>query len=665
MQPRLFLRAFLRSWLVGAALFALGNLAGIGLAGENLPESGPDPAYAVLDRAYTALNAKDYDRAIAGFAEAIGIAPKRVSVYKDLAYSLLKVGENVAARDRFEEAMRLDPADEHVAMEYAFLCYETGKPVEARRVFDRLRKTGNPTAIEAFENIDRPLREGIARWSEAVEQSPNNFSAHEELARLARQRDALDLSAEHYEKAWRLRRDRRDLLLELGQIWTEQERPDQAMSALLAASRGGEPRVADLARELLPARYPYVYEFEDALELDPSNEELRRELAYLHRAMGNPDAAEREFELLPERAPTPPAKSSPPRLLLRNEVPAAPSAKMMAERSLEKGYLNDALRYLQVAHEDDPTDFDVMYWLGQAYNTMAGLNPDRGAALDREAMRWFELASQSPDAFVSDGASRAYDNLAPAYRRFRTTFWAFPMISTRWRDTFAYAQTKVELNTPRFWVHPYLSVRFIGDLRGRVQTPGTNQLQLGNLGAMYLSQRSAILAAGIATPVWHGLGGWFEAGEALRYMNGPGRAATPDFRGGLTFAKGFGEVLAPGRHGWFAETNADAVFVSRFANDTILYSQNRAGWTFAALEGFDNFHAQVYWNGNFTSDSKRQYWANTAETGPGFAFRMSSLPKGMLISVNFLKGRYLLNEVNPLGRRYNDVRIGFWYAFTK
>ncbi len=35
------------------------------------------------------------------------------------------------------------------------------------------------------------------------------------------------------------------------------------------------------ARELLPARYPYVYEFRGASELDPTNTELHRELAYL------------------------------------------------------------------------------------------------------------------------------------------------------------------------------------------------------------------------------------------------------------------------------------------------------------------------------------------------------------------------------------------------
>ena len=160
----------------------------------------------------------------AGSSRPQTLAPERASIRKDLAYTLLKIGETEAARDQFAEAMRLDPADDQVALEYAFLCYETKQQIIARRVFDRLRKSGNATASDAFENVDRPLREGIARWKQALELSPDNFSAHEELARLAEQRDELDLAAEQYQAAWKLRPARRDLLLDLGRVWQEQGR---------------------------------------------------------------------------------------------------------------------------------------------------------------------------------------------------------------------------------------------------------------------------------------------------------------------------------------------------------------------------------------------------------------------------------------------------------
>ncbi len=581
-------------------------------------------AQSSLEAAYEALRAKDYDRAIAGFRQGIAAEPARADVRKDLGYTLLKVGETVAAREQFAEALQLDPTDEHLALEYAFLCYETKEPLEARRVFERLGKQGSQTAAEAFENVDRPLREGIARWQQALEQDPDNFSAHEELARLAEQRDERQLAVEHYELAWHLRPDRRDLLLDMGRIWRSQGRVEAAMAALFGASRGAEPRVAEAARVLLPDRYPFVYEFERALELDPGNDELRRELAYLHLEMGNRSAADKQFEVLPERAPAPPNPAQP--ALLDRPTPS-PEARYMAERSLEKGYMQDAVRYLRSAYESNPADYEVIFKLGQTYNLLSN---------DREALRWFDLARRSPDSITAKAASQAYANLAPTLRRLRTTVWAFPMISTRWRNTFAYAQAKTELRVPG--IRPYLSLRFIGDVRGPIQS-------LVGLGPQYLSERSVILGAGLALPTWKGATVWFEAGRAVSYQGGPTQS---DLRGGLSYAK------SVSLRRLFAETTDDALYVSRFNKDTILYSQNRIGWTIS-----DSL--QAYWNLNATADVKREYWANTAEAGPGVRWRYEALQ----FSVNFLRGVYLVNTSNPYRPNYNDIRIGVWYAVTR
>src|SRR6266545_3976259 len=135
---------------------------------------GPDAAYEPLSRAYGALRAHDYDGAIADFLRAVEAAPGRAAIRRDLGYTYLKTGETELARDQFREAVRLDPADEHVALEYAFLCYETRQRAQARRIFDRIRRTGNPTAAKAFENVDRPLREGIERWRKAIAMGNSN-----------------------------------------------------------------------------------------------------------------------------------------------------------------------------------------------------------------------------------------------------------------------------------------------------------------------------------------------------------------------------------------------------------------------------------------------------------------------------------------------------------
>lgn len=651
----------------------------------------PDPAYTPLEKAYDALRAKDYDRAIASFREAVKIAPDRPGMRKDLAYTLLKIGENEAARDQFAEAMRLDPRDDHVALEYAFLCYETKQQAVARRIFDRIRKTGNATAAQAFENIDRPLREGIARWLKALELSPNNFSAHEELARLAEQRDEWPLAIEHYQKAWALRPDRRALLVDLGRVYTLMSRPSDANALLLAASRSAEPRVAEEARELLPKRYPYVYEFQRALAVDPSNVELRRELAYLHMEMKNRAEAETEFRAVVESAPDDllsvaqlgllrwsrgdeegalpllqrvlasgdrdlaervrTAMKTPQNLQRHAEESKSGSdqARLLGEKSLDKGYLQDALKYFRVAHENDPEDFGVMLKLGWTYNMLKD---------DREAVRWFNLARASPDPATAAEASRAYRNLQPATELFHTTVWVFPLYSSRWDDVFAYAQAKTELNLKHSWLRPYLSIRLVGDSRG--------EAYLANYGPQYLSERSIILALGVATRPVYGAFGWFEAGESLRLnptTADPGRLL-PDYRGGVSYVKGFGHLLAGGSHGLFAETNDDGIYVSRFNKDTLLYSQNRAGMTMRSSESFGGLHAQFYWNANATADMQGQYWANYVETGPGVKFKFENSRVPLLFSVNLLRGAYLINQGNPRGPNFNDLRIGVWYAFT-
>lgn len=653
--------------------------------------AAPEPSYQDLEQAYQALRAKDYDLAIAQFQKALAKLPDRPSIRKDLAYTFLKVGENEAARDQFAEAMKLDPADVNVALEYGFLCYETKQQVNARRVFDRLRKN-NATAAQAFENVDRPLREGIARWQAALASQPDNFSGHEELALLAEQREELGLAAEHFEKAWRLRPARRDLLVSLGRAWMQMDRPEEAMAALLAVSRTEEPRIAEQARDLLPQRYPYVYEFERALALDVSNIPLRRELAYLLLQLNQQSQAEAQFQALIEKAPDDLQSTAQLGLMklargdkegalpLLNRVlargdpalvervraalhPPEPKtelkvrgqasiteAKDMAAKSLEKGYLKDALKYLTIAHEGDPADYEVMLKLGWANNMLKD---------DREAVKWFGEAARSPDAKISAEAAKAYRNLASTLDRFRTTVWVFPTFSTRWHDLFAYAQVKTELRVPGWFVHPYLSVRFTGDSHGAI-TPGAG------LAPQYLSENAATLGIGLATNTWHRATAWVEAGEQMRYRSSLTDTSrmTPDYRGGVTYTRGLGHVMAQGSHGFFGETNDDAVYVSRFDKDTLFYTQNRVGYTFREMEAWGGLHGQIYWNGNLTADVKRQYWANTFETGPGLRFRFERLPS-FLFSVNALRGTYVVNQGNPRGANFRDFRVGVWYAFTR
>jgi tetratricopeptide (TPR) repeat protein len=652
-----------------------------------------DPAYPLLERAYAALETRNYDDALDCFRQALGHSPGNAAARKDLAYTLLKVGENEAARDEFKHVYELAPGDHQVALEYAFLSHETGRTGEARRVFDQMRKKGDPktraTAEQAFENIDRPLAEGIERWKSVVDESPNNFSAQRELARLAEERSEWKLAAKHYELAWRLRPDQRSLLLDLGRAWRELGKVEKSRAALLAASRGAEPRTAEAARALMPERYPYVSEFEVALEVDPDNGALRRELAYLLLALKRPKEAEGQFAILVEKSPDDLLSAAQLGLLryeredyqgamplLRRvlesddlelkervqqtiglagpgirdaQIAEAPvlSAKELGKKSLEAGYLQDAKRQLDTAHRADPADFEVMLNLAKTHNVLKQ---------DEQAIQWFDLASRSPDPEVAEEAAQAYKNLRPSYSRFRHTFWVMPFYSSRWNDVFAYAQFKTEVRFRKVPLRPYISVRFAGDARRTI----------GSVAPQYLSESSFVFGIGVRTVSWKGVMAWAEAGSDVSYLdrdNRDGRMA-PDYRGGVSFGKSFGSPLGGEAAGAFFETYENGVFMSRFNNTFLGYSQNRLGYTPPVLTTLGGLETQLFCNGNLTADAKQQDWANFIDFGPGVRFRWSGMPKSMVFSVDFLHGVYLLKN-NPRGANYNDIRAGVWYAFSK
>src|SRR5262249_31473716 len=154
-------------------------------------------------------------------------------------------------------------------------------------------------------------------------------------------------------------------------------------------------------------------------------------------------------------------------------------------------------------------------------------------------------------------ASRAWKNLHPG--PFRTTVWLYPMFSSRWNDFFSYGQVKTEL-CGRCPIRPYVSMRFVGDTR----------VTIGAMNPLYLSESSLIAGIGIATVPWHRITAWAEVGWAMGYVNGH---VLPDYRAGISTARGVGPRLAGDSRGAFVDSETDGVFVSRFGNDFLVYQQ--------------------------------------------------------------------------------------------
>jgi tetratricopeptide (TPR) repeat protein len=489
------------------------------------------PAVADGD-AYQAAAAGQLELAAQRFRSAIEAAPTQVTLRKDFAYLLLRMGETAAARDQFREVVRLAPSDSHAALEYAFLCHETGQQSEAWALFRDLRNARDPehrkTARTTFARLDEELAARVNSLRAAVAANPVDEPSHTELARVLLVRNDFAKAATHFETAYRLKPEYPERLLSMAEAASKAGDTERARSALLAASRGRNAFVAEQARALLPDRYPYLYEFQNALALDPSNAALGRETGYfllslerrgeaaqvfrqvvshhpddalataqlgfllledgdpqaaiplLRRALEHADPALQqrlrealENQPLQERqgagqvpaaevaepgdlpAPaTAQARPERPRPeaarqgLLPLPVPVnedgepapvlarAEAARELGRKSYDSGYLPDAIRHYQAAHELDPTNFDTMLRLGYSLNM---------AKRDEDALQWFFLAARSPEPQIATEATRALRNLttpapsgaaqaqatAPA-SGIVSSFWAMPMHSTRW-----------------------------------------------------------------------------------------------------------------------------------------------------------------------------------------------------------------------------------------
>ena len=202
--------------------------------------------------------------------------------------------------------------------------------------------------------------------------------------------------------------------------------------------------------------------------------------------------------------------------------------------------------------------------LGRVYNILHD---------DKDAIKWFDLASKSPDpasppkqpALITTWrpSSRSFElrcGSIPSFPAAGTIFWLRP------------GEDRVETRTASRFT-PTFPCGSMAMSAARPSPPATSP--------QYLSELVSIFALGAATIVLGMAPGWFEAGEAVNLqptptfrLDDPRLSRRPLLRQGLRPSD---EQL----QGLVFETNDDGVFVSRFQDDMLLYSQNRAGYTLA------------------------------------------------------------------------------------
>jgi tetratricopeptide (TPR) repeat protein len=599
-----------------------------------------DPAYPVLNRAYEQLRLKQYDEAVAGFRRALELNPSRVSVFKDLGYALQKMGETAQAVEAFEAFHAAVPSDYQTIMELAYLYAQVQKEDLALDFFRQAISSPDPAqaalAREGFDNVERPILAEIERWSGAIKQDPANFDARESLADAYVRHGEATAAIEQY--AW-LRKNapsRYRHLITLSELHARLGTAEVARAYALLAMRAPDARVAVQGRSIFGERYPYGPEFEKALEVEPWQTEVRKEVAYLYLQMGMRDRAIPHLERLNDAQsvaqlavlrPAPATPPPPPPLLAGD---SARHHRELGYASIAKSFLDDALREFKEVHRLDPSDDQAILQLGYLYNMLKQ---------DPAAIGWFKMARASRDQKVAGQARQALHNLEKP--RFTTTTWALPLVSSRFATAFGYGQIKSEWNVAGIPVRPYVSVRFEGDSRTR--TGGTNP--------EILSADGGVAAVGAIGRLTNHMWAWGEAGNALSTVSAPSH---PDYRGGIAFAQVWGPGLFGDATGRFFDTTFDAVYFSRLNHDVIAYGQTKTGYQMPAWHGL---HHQVFLAANVVTDRNRDVFNNFMELGPAYRFGVKRFPHTYAY-VAWLHGIYTL----PGKTNYNDLRLVIWWA---
>ena len=627
-----------------------------------------DQPAAVLNRAYEQLRLKQYDKAVDGFRQALALDPSQVQVYKDLAYTLQKMGETEQAVEAFEAYHKARPSDYQTIMELAYLYVQVQKEDRAleffRRAMDSPDRAQAAQARQGYQNVEGPILAEVARWSKAIEQDPQNFDARESLADAYVRHGDAARAIEQYTWLRREAPSRYRHLITLSELHSklavtgdaksDAAHADAARAYALLAWRSPDARVAGQGRGIFNGneeeRYPYGPEFERALELEPWQTAIAKELAYLYLTMNRQDRAVPLLERVVRESPqdaqsiaqlrmlTEPAQplaapvESPPVPVVA-PVPVQDTAqhhKELGYASLQKSYLADAAREFETALRVDPDDDQAILQLGYIYNMLHQ---------DSTAVGWFKRALRSRDTKVATQARQAIHNLEKP--RFTTTMWALPLVSSRWDTAFGYGQIKTEWNTKKLPFRPYVSMRFEGDSTTR--TGGTNPV--------VLSSDGVTAAVGAIRPLNSHTWLWGEAGESYSAVT---HRTQPDYRGGVAYAKVWGAQLFGGETGRFFDTNFDAVFLSRVNRDTIAYMQTKTGYQLPSAGGLRH---QLFFAANVVTDQQRSLYNNFVEVGPAYRFGFTQF-KQVWAYVGYLHGVYTL----PGRSNYNDLRLVVWWA---
>ncbi len=425
-----------------------------------------------------------------------------------------------------------------------------------------------------------------------------------------------------------------------------------------------------------------VHLFLKALEADPGNTSLRKDLAYLYVRQGSWLSAAGQFEVIHRAHPEDLATALQLGFLYnrmkRDDLSAEyfkaaaqsqdPKISESARQALknlrddtirarkEQGYellrqnrRSEAIPVFEEVYRQDPHDDSTMMQLGYLYDA---------EEQKKKAESMFRAAAASTDPKLAEQARTALRTMHGIESAWFGSLYFAPFYASRFGNEINSLNAKVGLR-PSQYFQPYIGLRLTRDTRS----------QTGRLPVIF-SDNTAVLSLGIQSqPFGPTAVVYAEAGTALSLLGDPqhGRAI-PDYRAGISWFRPWGLGLTRAaretsrRAALFGEAYSDVAYYSRYGQNVIGYLQLKEGLT---LPQKRISPLQVFAAVNLIKDSKSDFYNNIVEFGPGLRFvPLKKLPM-LQVQAQYLRGSYMTEGRrirNSYGPNYNDYRFFLIWA---
>ncbi|MBI5805202.1 tetratricopeptide repeat protein [candidate division TA06 bacterium] len=255
---------------------------------RRIVEIKPDEADARFYLGLIHFRKAEYAEAATEFLETIAIEPQKACSYNNLGLALEAMGEYDDAVRQYKKALEMDPGSLTPKLNLAHLACRKKEWSSARDQLLSLEQQGKKTLLGSFLLGLAAYRssqwdQAIEHWQECSQGGRINPSSENNIAALWQARGQVEEAERHYQAALKVSPENRTLLQNLSELYYRNSLWAQAVEVLSRVAGMGLADVQQLYKLgnlclKQGQKDNAVKWWKKALELDPSNQMIRRNL---------------------------------------------------------------------------------------------------------------------------------------------------------------------------------------------------------------------------------------------------------------------------------------------------------------------------------------------------------------------------------------------------